>query len=596
MFGLQDAAARAGWQARPARDRPSRHDRRARRWPLLLVAARRRCWSAAETRRSAGCPAPASTSCVARAGAAREPPAAACVADRAALRQRRCCSCDVVCRRHGDRRWSRCVVRRHWSHGPARWRCSSAVASWSSSRTSSSAWRRAPSAASTPSAVALRRRRSGRGPGRRARPADRAAHPDRQRASPRARASATGPFASQAELRELVDLAEEPTLIEDDERQMIHSVFELGDTLVREVMVPRTEMVFVERHKTLRQAMSLALRSGFSPDPGDRGERRRRRRRGLPQGRRRGASTSTATPRPPSGSSRSCARPSSCPTASRADELLREMQADAHAHGDRRRRVRRHRRAWSPSRTSSRRSSARSPTSTTRGAPEVEPLARRRATGCSARLHVDDFAELIGIELDEDERGRRHRRRTAGQAAGQGADPGSTVDLDGWRLTAESGAGRRNRIGTVLVRARRGARGPGRCGAPGGGPRRRRMADRVWEGCPRTRPRRTPSSSRWPARRVRAPEPPRAPRCATRPVAPTRARTWGCPCSGCRPAVRGGRRRWRAAPAGSRPPSSSAPPSDSADPGLAPFATCPGAGILVLRATPSGERAPTLST
>ena len=48
---------------------------------------------------------------------------------------------------------------------------------------------------------------------------------------------------------------------------MIHSVFELGDTLVREVMVPRTDMVFIERHKTLRQFLSLALRSGFSRIP-----------------------------------------------------------------------------------------------------------------------------------------------------------------------------------------------------------------------------------------------------------------------------------------------------------------------------------------
>ena len=48
---------------------------------------------------------------------------------------------------------------------------------------------------------------------------------------------------------------------------MIHSVFELGDTIVREVMVPRTEMVFVERGKTLRQGLSLALRSGFSRIP-----------------------------------------------------------------------------------------------------------------------------------------------------------------------------------------------------------------------------------------------------------------------------------------------------------------------------------------
>jgi CBS domain containing-hemolysin-like protein len=76
-----------------------------------------------------------------------------------------------------------------------------------------------------------------------------------------------GPFNSEAELRELVDLAEESKLIESNERQMIHSVFELGDTLVREVMVPRTDVVWIERGKTVRQALSLALRSGFSRIP-----------------------------------------------------------------------------------------------------------------------------------------------------------------------------------------------------------------------------------------------------------------------------------------------------------------------------------------
>ncbi|MEU4093514.1 hemolysin family protein [Streptomyces sp. NPDC026673] len=76
-----------------------------------------------------------------------------------------------------------------------------------------------------------------------------------------------GPFASEAELRALVDLAESESLIEDEERRMVHSVFELGDTLVREVMVPRTELVAIERYKTIRQAMTLALRSGFSRIP-----------------------------------------------------------------------------------------------------------------------------------------------------------------------------------------------------------------------------------------------------------------------------------------------------------------------------------------
>jgi CBS domain containing-hemolysin-like protein len=76
-----------------------------------------------------------------------------------------------------------------------------------------------------------------------------------------------GPFTSEAELRELVDIAEARELIEAGERRMIHSVFELGDTIVKEVMVPRTEMVYIEHSKTLRQGVSLALRSGFSRIP-----------------------------------------------------------------------------------------------------------------------------------------------------------------------------------------------------------------------------------------------------------------------------------------------------------------------------------------
>ena len=76
-----------------------------------------------------------------------------------------------------------------------------------------------------------------------------------------------GPFQSESELRDLVDLAGESAVIEAQEREMIHSVFELGDTIVREVMVPRTDMVTIDGEKTLRSAMSLFLRSGFSRIP-----------------------------------------------------------------------------------------------------------------------------------------------------------------------------------------------------------------------------------------------------------------------------------------------------------------------------------------
>jgi CBS domain containing-hemolysin-like protein len=76
-----------------------------------------------------------------------------------------------------------------------------------------------------------------------------------------------GPFASEIELREVVDMAQQSGVVADSERRMIQSVFELGDTPAREVMVPRTEMVWIEGGKTAGQAISLAVRSGHSRIP-----------------------------------------------------------------------------------------------------------------------------------------------------------------------------------------------------------------------------------------------------------------------------------------------------------------------------------------
>jgi CBS domain containing-hemolysin-like protein len=55
-----------------------------------------------------------------------------------------------------------------------------------------------------------------------------------------------GPFSSEVELRELVDMASDRGVVDAGEREMIHSVFELGDTIALEVMVPRTEIVWIE--------------------------------------------------------------------------------------------------------------------------------------------------------------------------------------------------------------------------------------------------------------------------------------------------------------------------------------------------------------
>src|SRR5689334_1811441 len=76
-----------------------------------------------------------------------------------------------------------------------------------------------------------------------------------------------GPFSSEVELRELVDMASTSGVVDEDERQMIHSVFELGDTMVREVMVPRPDVVWTERDTPVDKVLRLALKSGYSRIP-----------------------------------------------------------------------------------------------------------------------------------------------------------------------------------------------------------------------------------------------------------------------------------------------------------------------------------------
>jgi CBS domain containing-hemolysin-like protein len=75
------------------------------------------------------------------------------------------------------------------------------------------------------------------------------------------------PATADEELHEMVDQASQRGLVEESERAMIHSVIDLGETLVRELMVPRTDVVWMEGEKTLRQGLSLALRSGFTRIP-----------------------------------------------------------------------------------------------------------------------------------------------------------------------------------------------------------------------------------------------------------------------------------------------------------------------------------------
>ena len=253
-----------------------------------------------------------------------------------------------------------------------------------------------------------------------------------------------GPFATQVELRELVDLAEQRGVVEHGERQMIHSVFALGDTIVREVMVPRTEMVWIEAHKTVRQALQLAMRSGFSRIPviGENVDDVL----GI-------VYLKDVVRRTQSGPAdgltvREVMRPATfVPESKPVDDLLSDMQA-ARTHlvvvvdeyGG------------------------------TAGLVTIEDILEEivgeitdeydverppvehlpdGAVRVTGRLPIEDLAEIFDVELVADE-----VETVAGllaQALGRVPIPGATATVNGLRLVAEGTTGRRNRIDTVLV-------------------------------------------------------------------------------------------------------------------------------------------------
>ncbi len=272
-----------------------------------------------------------------------------------------------------------------------------------------------------------------------------------------------GGSASEEELRGLVDLLEERRVIEPGERQMIHSVFELGDTIVREVMVPRTEIVFVEHNKNVRQALSLALRSGFSRIP--------------VVGENEDDVIGIAYLKDLVARSRehpeaelvekveSVMRPATfVPESKPADDLLREMQA---------------RRIHLAIVIDEYGGTAGLVTiedileeivgeitdEYDQERPGVEWLDAGRAR-VTARLPVTDLAELFGVRIEAED------VETVGgllaHALGRVPIAGSTATVAGLTLTAESLAGRRNRIGTVTVERAApspSATAPGRPGA-----------------------------------------------------------------------------------------------------------------------------------
>jgi CBS domain containing-hemolysin-like protein len=260
-----------------------------------------------------------------------------------------------------------------------------------------------------------------------------------------------GPFASEAELRAMVDLAEQESLIEDEERRMVHSVFELGDTLVREVMVPRTDLIVIERYKTIRQALTLALRSGFSriPVTGE-SEDDIVGMVYLKDLARRTHISREAETEPVSTAMRPAAF---VPDTKNAGDLLREMQQQ---------------RTHMAVVIDEYGGTAGIVTiedileeivgeitdEYDREQPQVEDLGdgRHRVT---ARLGIDDLGELYGLEAFDDEDVETVGGLLA-KALGRVpiADASAVVELPdgrGLRLTAEAAAGRRNKIVTVLV-------------------------------------------------------------------------------------------------------------------------------------------------
>jgi len=252
-----------------------------------------------------------------------------------------------------------------------------------------------------------------------------------------------GPFATQTELRELVDIAEQRGEVEHGEREMIHSVFALGDTSAREVMVPRTEMVWIEADKETGQALALALRSGFSRIPviGDdiddiQGVVYLK---DLVRRTRNGESLRV---------SQVMREATFVPETKPVDDLLRDMQS-ARIHI----------------------AIVVDEYGGTAGLvtiedileeivgeitdeydverPIVEPLPDG-SLRVTARLSVEDLAELCEVEITNGD-----VETVAGllaQALGKVPIPGATAVVHGLELTAEGTAGRRNRIDTVLVR------------------------------------------------------------------------------------------------------------------------------------------------
>jgi CBS domain containing-hemolysin-like protein len=76
-----------------------------------------------------------------------------------------------------------------------------------------------------------------------------------------------GPFVTEEEIRSMAEVGSEEGAIEEEEKDLIHSIFEFGDTVVREVMTPRPDVVGIEVSESLDQVLDLVVRHGYSRIP-----------------------------------------------------------------------------------------------------------------------------------------------------------------------------------------------------------------------------------------------------------------------------------------------------------------------------------------
>ena len=76
-----------------------------------------------------------------------------------------------------------------------------------------------------------------------------------------------GPYTTEEDIRTMADVAADEEVIEREERRLIHSIFEFGDTVVREVMVPRPDMIGVEADASVDEALEKAIGAGYSRLP-----------------------------------------------------------------------------------------------------------------------------------------------------------------------------------------------------------------------------------------------------------------------------------------------------------------------------------------